>query len=306
MRLAAVALCALLSAAAQAAPRQQDVVPPGGFLNVCAAPSGGGSGFWAGDDITGQFASGNCNAHYFTTGGPVSGSASSSAPSISNSSAGAARMGWVQMVAENHSPAATFFAHAGVNGGYTDNLAVNLAGHAGESGYLLVRVAVMGTMWATAETGSAGFEVVPYVNKALISAANPGYDDGSSNHLWSTDRQVGAWAVASAPDASMTVNEVVTFSLPVVIGQSMDVGLYANADAGQRSSGGFPGWMANSGMQFTSFLAGASLMLDGQAVQGFSINSASGLDWSVGVVPEPGAWVLMLAGLGVVARRRRG
>lgn len=304
MRLAAVALCALLSFNAQAAPRQFDVVPAGGFLNVCAAPSGGGSGFWAGDDITGQFASGSCNAHYFTSGS-VSGSASSSGPSISNNASGAAGMGWVQMGGENHSPAATFFAHGGVNGGFTDTLAVNAAGHTGQSGYLLLHVAVIGTMWATAETGSAGFEVVPYLNKQQLSAALPGYDDGSSNHLWSTDRQVGAWGVASAPNASLAINEVVTFSLPVVVGQNMDVGLYASADAGQRSSGGFPGWMANSGLQFTSFIAGANLVIGGQAVPGFSIASASGLDWTVAAVPEPGTWALMLAGLGVVALRRR-
>lgn len=305
-RLAALALCGLLSAGAQAAPRQWDVVPPGGFLNACAAPSGGGGGFWAGDDITGQFASGMCNPHYFAPGGQVSGSASSSAPSIANNSAGAARMGWVQMSAENHSPAATFFAHGGVNGGFTDTLAVNAAGHAGESGYLLVHVAVVGTMWATAATGAAGFEVVPYVNNQLVNAVHPGYDDGSSNHAWGTDRQVGAWGVSSAPDASLAINEVVTFSLPVVIGQNMKVGLYANAEAGQRSSGGYPGWLANSGVEFTSYLSGASLMLGGQPVQGFSIASASGLDWTAAAVPEPGTWALMLAGLGLVALRRRG
>lgn len=304
-RLAALSLCALLSVGARAAPRQLDIVPPGGFLNVCAAPSGGGSGFWAGDDITSQFASGNCIPSNFVPGGHVSVSTNSSAPSITNNATGAAHIGWVQMSAENHSPAATFFAHGGVNGGFSDNLTVNLAGHAGQSGYLLLRVAVVGTMWATAEAGSAGFEVVPYLNKGMLGAANPGYDDGSSNHLWSTDRQVGAWAVASAPDASMAVNEIVTFSLPVVVGQSMEVGLYANVDAGQRSSGGFPGWSANSGLSFTSYLAGASLMLGGQAMPGFSISSASGVDWSVSTIPEPHAWLLMLAGLGVLARRHR-
>jgi hypothetical protein len=303
MRLAVIALCALLSAGVQAAPRQLDVIPPGGYLNVCASPSGGGSGFWAGDDLTSQFATGVCKPHYFSSG-TVSDSASSSGASISNSSSGAARMGWVQMSAENHSPAATFFAHGGVSGGYTDSLTVNAAGHAGESGYLLLRVAVIGSMWATAETGSAGFEVVPYVNHQMLSAVNPGYDDGSSNHLWGTDRQVGAWGVASAPDASLTINEVVTFSLPVVVGQSMDVGLYSSADAGQRSSGGFPGWMANSGLSFTSYLAGASLMLGGQNVAGFNISSASGLNWAV-AVPEPGTWLLTLAGVGVLLLRRR-
>jgi len=304
MRLAAIALCALLSASVQAAPRQLDVVPPGGFLNVCASPIGGGGGFWAGDDISSQFAGGVCKTHYFTSG-TVSDSASSSGVQISNSSAGAARMGWVQMSAENHSPAETWFAHGGVTGGYSDSLSVNAAGHAGESGYLLLRVAVVGTMWATAEAGGTGFMVVPYINHQMLSAANAGYDDGSSNHLWSTDRQVGAWGVGSAPDSSLAINEVITFSLPVVVGQSMDVGIYTNVDAGQRSSGGFPGWMANAGSSFTSYLDGASLMLGGQNVPGFSISSASGLNWAVSAVPEPSAWLLMLAGLGVVMLRRR-
>lgn len=304
MRLAAIALCALLSAGVQAAPRQLDVVPPGGFLNVCAAPSGTGGGFWAGDDITGQFTSGVCNTHYFSSG-TVSGTASSSGVQISNNASGAARMGWVQLSAENHSPAGTWFAHGGVNGGYSDNLSVNAAGHAGESGYLLLRVAVIGNLWATAEAGGTGFQVVPYVNKAQISAANPGYDDGTSNHLWGTDLQVGAWGVGSAPDSSLSLNEVITFSLPVVIGQSMEVGIYTQGDAGQRSSGGFPGWMANSGLSFTSYLDGASLMLGGQNVPGFSITSASGLNWAVAAVPEPGVGLLMLAGLGVVVLRRR-
>ncbi|MDR7295380.1 hypothetical protein J2X16_000701 [Pelomonas aquatica] len=307
-RLAHIALCALLPLCAQAAPRQLDIVRPGGFLNVCAAPSGGGGGFWAGDDITSPIA-GACNAHYFAQGGPVSGTASSSAPSISNNAAGTAHMGWVQMGAENHSPAETWFAHGTVNGGYSDTLTVNLAGHEGESGHLLLRVAVAGTMWATGETGAAGFQVLPYVNKGMVSAANPGYDDGSSNHLWSTDQQVADWGVgsdASDPDNSLAVNEVVTFSLPVVIGQGLEVGLYSRAIAGQRSSGGFPGWSANSGLAFTSFLAGgASLVLSGQDAPGFSIASASGLDWTAAAVPEPGVWALMLAGLAVVALQRR-
>ncbi|RZJ06875.1 MAG: PEP-CTERM sorting domain-containing protein [Rubrivivax sp.] len=304
MRLAALVLSALLSVGVQAAPRQSDILPSGGFLNVCAAPIGGGGGFWAGDDITGQFAAGTCNTHYFNSGA-VSDTASSSGPLISNNAAGAARMGWVQMSAENHSPAETWFAHGGVNGGYTDRLSVNAAGHAGESGFLLLRIAVNGTMWATAEAGGTGFQVVPYLNQAQVSAVHPGYDDGSSNHLWGTDLQVGAWGVGSAPDSSLAINEVITFSLPVVVGESMDVGLYTHADAGQRSSGGYPGWMANSGLSFTSYLDGATLMLGGVPVSGFSIASASGLDWKVSAVPEPGIWMLMLAGLGCVALRRR-
>lgn len=297
-------LASLLGAGASAAPRQLDVLPPGGFLNACAAPSGGGGGFWAGDDISGQFVSGSCDPHFFDGLGASAGGASSSGPSISNSSAGAATMGWVQMGAENHSPAATPFAQGIVNGGYSDSLTVHLAGHDGQPGYLLLHAAVTGSMEATAETGAASIEVVPYVNKQLVSAANPGYDDGSSNHLWSTDRQVGAWGVASAPDASLAVDEVITFSLPVVVGQGFELGIYADAAAGQRSSGGFPGWSANSQVSMTSFLAGASLMLGDQNMPGFSITSASGLNWAVAAVPEPASAALMLAGLLLLARRR--
>jgi len=301
-------LALLIASASYAAPRQLDVSAPGGFLNACAAPSGGGSGGWAGDDISGGFVSGGCDPHYFNSLSSANGAASSSGPSISNNASGWATMGQTLMSAENHSPAQTFFAHGAVNGGYTDQLTISLPGFNGQAGYLLLRVGVAGTLQASAETGAAGFEVVPYVNKQLLNAGNPGYDDGSSNHLWATDRQVGAWGVASAPDASLAVNEIVVFSLPVVVGQALDVGIYAMAEAGQRSSGGFPGWYANSQVQFGSFLAGAPLlMIGGQAQSGFSISSASGFDWTqAAAVPEPQQWALWAAGLGwLVLRLRR-
>lgn len=263
-------VAALLLACAQlalAAPRHNDVTPPGGFLNACAAPFGGGGGFWAGENLTTPYST--CDAHYFVGSGSASGSASSSAPSVSNQSAGTAKMGWVQMSAENHSLAATSFAIGVVNGGYADTLTVQLAGHAGESANLLVHVKVDAAMWAAGLAGSSHVQVTPYLNKASIDASNPGYDDGSSNHPWGTSAQVADWGVGtyavSAFD-TLNVNEVVTFSVPVVIGNSFELGLYTLAAGGQRAQGGYgyPTETAEGGVSMTSFVAGASLMLGGQ------------------------------------------
>lgn len=298
-------VAALLLAGAQfafAAPRQNDVVPPGGFVNACAAPSGGGGGFWAGDDFTTPTST--CDPHYFSGSGSASGSASSSAPSVSNQSAGTVKMGWAQMSAENHSLAATSFAAGMVNGGYADTLTVQLAGHVGESAYLLVNVKVNAAMWAAGYAGSSHVQVTPYLNKGALSSSNPGYNDGSSNHWWGTSNQVADWGVATyginATD-SLNVNEFVTFSVPVVIGNSFELGLYTLAAGGQRASGGngLPTETAQGGVALTSFVAGASLMLGGQMQSGFSIASASGMDWAAPPVPEPQTWLLM--GLGMVA-----
>lgn len=305
--LAAAALVASFQAA-HADPRQNDVLAPGGFVNACAAPSGGGTGWWAGDNFSPV--SGNCDASYFSGAGTASSSASYNVAPISNQAAGSVKMGWVQMSAENHSLAASSFATGVVSGGYTDTLTINLSGHAGESAHLLVKVQVTAGMWAAGVAGASGVEVVPYLNKAMLSMANPGYDDGSSNHLWGTDRQVAAWGVGtdySQLNASLNLNEVVTFSVPVIIGESLELGLYSFAIGGQRASGGYgyPTETAEGGVTMTSFIAGATLMLGGVAQQGFSINSASGTDWAVAAVPEPQTWMLMGLGLGGLLTVRR-
>jgi hypothetical protein len=117
--------------------------------------------------------------------------------------------------------------------------------------------------------------VVAYKDQALL-AANPYFSN-----------QGGTWGVAAYGFGWLeeaTVDSIVTMGAPITFGQTFTLGVYGLAEAGMRSSGGFPG-ISTSRCDFSGegvTWNGIANILDaaGQPVVGSTIVSGSGTDWT--------------------------
>lgn len=305
-------LAAGVAASLHAAPRHQDIVGPGGFMQSCAAPSSPGAPRTPGTNFTADFASGHCTLAYFTGNDTASASDAYSSGNISNASSGSVGIGHIHMQSSNTSPGNAFFAIAASNGGFEDRLLLNLPGQTGKTVYMLVAMSADGTVSASGPAGASQIEVTGYMNTSELMAGNPGYSRGNSD-LFTTDRQRVAWGASSGPNTSRVIDGHWTFSVPVVVGTAFDLGIYARAQSSQRSYGAIS-TLSSTALDFSHsvLVQGVSgILLDGNLVtSGYTVAAASGLDWTQPLaVPEPGTWGLMLAGLGWigrVARRRTG
>ncbi|OYU68365.1 MAG: hypothetical protein CFE45_43160 [Burkholderiales bacterium PBB5] len=129
------------------------------------------------------------------------------------------------------------------------------------------------------------------------------FKDGGSS-------QTVVWKAASYPvpgplSEHVVVNETVLFSIPIVFGTSFELVVLGQSIAATRSQTG-GGHSASDFMQTLWWDGVQGVKVGGQAVQGYTLTSGSGIDWTqAAVVPEPSAWLLMAAGLGLLAVRRR-
>lgn len=307
--LAALALALAAPAQALVPVTPGDIVGTGLVAASCASLKGSGNGFSITDAIdSGLFADATSCAGTALPGAVGSAPASSV---FSNGQATAtadatASMGTLHLGTQLVTPGepATRFPLAVSQGGFGDMVTVNLAGHTGESGWLLVNLHVDGTLHASANAGSASFQVSVTKNDQLLSAFNPGYDLGTGNAI-STDRQLPTWVVASYPVPGplvddLVVNESVTFSIPVVFGTSFEMVVLGMSTSGTRSATG----AANALSDFAHTVRWdgvKSVLLGNNAVGGYTVTGASGIDWALAApVPEPGPAALWLAGLAVL------
>ena len=129
-------LAAGVAASLHAAPRHQDIVGPGGFMQSCAAPSSPGAPRTAGTDFTADFASGHCVLAYFTGNGTASSADAYSSGNISNASSGSVGIGHIHMQSSNTSPG-NVLCHRSVEWGFEDRLTLNLPGQTGKTVYML-------------------------------------------------------------------------------------------------------------------------------------------------------------------------
>ena len=314
--LTALAAPLMIPLSARAAAQQSDVVPPGGFVTSCAAEVSGTNYLAYGADLASNWShpayngKHDCNSQMFSgaagTGQTV---ASHSAPNISSSSAGSASMGLLQLEATNASPANTYGAQGAANGGWSDSTTVTVDGLSGNAVWL-INVGVTGS--AGVVGGSAAFAATAYKNEIELRNSVSGFDKGGSDSF-TTDRQKVRWRVTAANNtevAGRTVDDVVTFAVPVTLGTSFVWGVYGSAYAGQRATTTGDGRIVTAELNpFTMrFLGTAGVLANGVLYDNAQLASLSGIDWTVATpVPEPSTWALMLAGLATVgglARRR--
>jgi len=300
---------ALSTLPAAAGPSQGGVNPPGGFVSACASDLSPGSGFTPGGDMLAVFSShpqsASCQGQYFAgTAGSTAAASYATSTMHSQSSVGAT-MGKIGFGASTTAPSMSFFAVGVGGGGWSDTVVVDLAGHSGEQAIWRYTMHVGGTM---SSAGYAGATVLlnGYKNEVELLNSVAGFDRGDSD-AFTTDRQRVAWSVHY--NVGRTVDDVVTFAVPVTLGQSFVWGVYAtgNASVGYAGIGG----NSTSELDFGDGLhygGSAGLYIGGVAMDGYTLQSASGVDWmQAAAVPEPGTWALWSAGLmiGVMRLRRQ-
>lgn len=292
---------------AQAGPSQWQVNPPGGFASACASDLTAGVSFTPGVDI-GSGAGGN-PGHFFCQGQFFSGAAGSATAaanwttaSVQNQSSAAVSMGRIGLQANDVAPVNEQFPVGVAGGGWADTMVIDLPGHAGQAAVWRFSMTAQGSL-ASNPVARASVMLNAYLNQTELMRDVAGFDIGGSD-LFATDRQRVAW---SSTGSSRTVDDVVTFAVPVILGQSFAWGVYATAMASATSWASAP-WVAAAAADFSPGLAyggSAGLFVGGVAMDDYTLNSASGIDWmQAAPVPEPGSWLLMLAGIGWLARRR--
>ncbi|MCE7973554.1 MAG: hypothetical protein DYG92_04400 [Leptolyngbya sp. PLA1] len=305
-------LAALTSAAAASAAfaglSHTQVVAPGGFVQSLAGPSTPGAGPWPGSDLSTMYTAPGSDIQETLFAGDTTATriASYSGGSTSNSASGTVGMGFMHLLADNDAPNSSFFAEANANGGWKDSFLITAPGQNGQTGYMQFTLNVTGFLSAAGFAGAASFTTTAYKDTTQL-LANALFSPGNSDPL-SSDRQYGHWSVSSAPNNSKNVSGVITMAVPFTYGTPFNLGIYANAEAGMRSSSGVSG-NSQASVQFQNSLywGGISGMYLGgttNTISDYQIVSGSGIDWR-GAIPSPATAMLLAAHALVAARRRR-
>ncbi len=312
-----VAIAGVLFASSGAAAQfSQGLAPnPGGYIQAAGTANDGSGAALPGQDLANAITSDPSNVfdgQFFTGIGNASATATfNNTDGVSTFASGSVVNGQIGLTATITRP--NFIRAAGtISGGFNDSLTVSPSDTTflGQQAFLLIDVIVSGTVEAAGGSGFAEAEVMMYKNGGTIND-NALFDPGSLvNDLSGSSFQIATWQArtfdSGDTDSLTLVDEVATFSIPVTLGETFNVGMYARVDAGWRStfnSTAFSTASAVFGNTFTWGGVSGAVLADGTPVD-VSLSSASGIDFN-GVVPAPGAAALLgLAGLAAGRRRR--
>jgi hypothetical protein len=302
----------LLVAGAQAGPSQGTITPPGGFAAACASQISSGVTYTPGQDLTATFnpwpGKYTCQSQTFAgAGGQASANAQWSSTGVDNSTETQAEMGRIRLAADSTARNDVQFPVAVSGGGWADRMVVNLDGHSGEAAVWTFQMAVDGQLLAGG--GAASVLMNAYRNNTELSRYVTGFDKGASDSF-TTDRQRVGWGVSRTGDRA--IDDLVTFAVPITIGQSFSWGVFATVKASTASlvppiNGSLTSGSADF-LHTLRYAGSTGVLVGGQLYGNATLVADSGIDWTQAMpVPEPGTWALMLAGLacvGGLARRR--
>ncbi|RYG23430.1 PEP-CTERM sorting domain-containing protein [bacterium] len=303
----AVILTLTASTVVLASPRIQDLSGFGGYATALAG-RGTGGGANAGDNLENQLLAGLHDADWgFFTSGSASASASYSDSIVTASATSFVGLGQMHLYADNSGPNSGF-RYGGGSGGWIDTLTINSAGLTGTAGRLVYTLDVEGMLKSTGFSGASRIQILEYKDKQMVPRDSV-FDSSNDPLEVSTDRQMVVYGVASDfSNEHRTIDKTVTFTVPFTYGTPFELGIFANAVAGARSSSGVGG-ISTAEIDFKNTILwnGISSVLDpsGQGVSDFSIVSASGTDWTQ-PVPEPGTMAALTLGVAALLRRRKG
>jgi hypothetical protein len=205
-------------------------------------------------------------------------------PTVNSVSATAA-LGSFRSLAVNSTLSLEPFPAAMANGGWKETFTVSNASLTGQQGFFIFQVRVRGSEQATGISGSALLTLHAYKNNQNIPS-NAYFNSGNSDSP-GVSIQFGRWGLATYGNPntdSRTIDDTVTFSVPITFGQPFTLGVYALTYAGLRSSGGF-GTPCTSRADFSGHGVTwngitAIRNASGTVVAGSTIETGSGVDWT--------------------------
>ncbi len=305
---AAAVLLATLAVPVAAGPSVFNVVPPGGFATACGSDLSSSNAFIPGVDVStlGTFSPGHFTCQSQTFAGPAGvghAAAQWTAPKVSNSAASTAGMGLLQLQAQNTAPANVQFPAGVGSGGWSETMTITAPDLAGQAAVWTFAVEVQGTLDTDSPNLARLFASV-FKNQGELPNSVPGFSRGGSD-AFTTDRQRVRWDAGRGQDRSFV--DVVTFAVPVTVGQSFNWGVYAALSAGMAAwSPSLPTVGTSTAQVQLRYGGSTGLTVGGVAVADYALNAASGLDWQAATpVPEPGTTALLLAGMAVVGSLTR-
>jgi len=284
MKSATALLLAMSTLPALGAIDRTTIPVPGGFVQAGVSPIGQGFFLIVGSnfEILYDDPGDDFNEGSFAGAGPISRSAAASTPGSNGSSSSEVGLGVMRLVANNTAPNAGF-GNAGAHGGFKENFLIT-GGSPGDPAWMLVDVSIEGSLSAAGFAGSAGVKLGAFKDDIELRFNEPFWDNGNSDAI-GTDRQRAQWGVSTASIGDVdgrTVDDMITFSVPITIGVPFDLGIYGFAHAGKRSSSGVSG-SSSAGSNFGNTITwtGARVVdASGAIIPGATITGDSGIDWT--------------------------
>jgi hypothetical protein len=313
----------------------QDTTPDGHAFSSACAGLGFSSSSFPGNQVNKSGATCQSNTSA-TIGGTAEShvSAAGVSPSFSNSANGMATP--LQIKLDAHNSGSTGFPGAQVNGGWNDQITLSMLGQSGDAVWV-TPIQVSGQLNTTDPSeGFAQFWITAYKDHSLVAGSstvpikqaaydlfktlNPGDLYGGSGtpvpghygaviSTW-VDETV-AWAVGESSAVTLenlAVNQTVQFAIPFTWGVPFDLGIFALAVTGQRSSSAQFS-TSDASFQNTVTWGGPGYVLNngaGDPVTGFTITSTgANYQQPFSQVPESPSLLLLSLALGTMGMLRR-